>query len=64
VPPLLDEQGRVGAAIECLRTALRVAPNYADAMFNLVLLLHEQTSISRRRIAANIAKVPGLLRKK
>ena len=27
------------AAIECLRTALRVAPDYADAMFNLALLL-------------------------
>jgi tetratricopeptide (TPR) repeat protein len=36
---LLDEQGRVEAAIDCLRTALRIAPNYADAMFNLALLL-------------------------
>ena len=27
-------------AIECLRTALRVAPDYADAMFNLALLLN------------------------
>jgi tetratricopeptide (TPR) repeat protein len=36
---LLDEQGRVEAAIECLRTVLRVAPDYADAMFNLALLL-------------------------
>src|SRR3974377_1129040 len=36
---LLDEQGRVEAAIECLHTALRVAPDYADAMFNLALLL-------------------------
>jgi len=35
---LLDEQGRVEAAIECLRTALKVAPDYADAMFNLALL--------------------------
>jgi hypothetical protein len=33
----LDEQGRVQAAIECLRTALRVAPT--DAMFNIALLL-------------------------
>jgi tetratricopeptide (TPR) repeat protein len=32
---LLDEQGRSDAAIECLR----VAPDYADAMFNLALLL-------------------------
>jgi tetratricopeptide (TPR) repeat protein len=29
---LLDEQGRSEAAIECLRTALRAAPDYADAM--------------------------------
>jgi len=36
---LLDEQGRVQAAIESLRTALRAAPDYADAMFNLALLL-------------------------
>jgi len=36
---LLDEQGRVEAAIECLRTALCVAPDYADAVFNLALLL-------------------------
>ena len=28
---LLDEQGRSNAAIECLRTALRIAPDYADA---------------------------------
>ena len=36
---LLDEQGRLEAAIECLHTAPRVAPKYADAMFNLALLL-------------------------
>ena len=36
---MLDEQGRVEAAIECLRTALRVAPDYTDAMFNLALIL-------------------------
>jgi tetratricopeptide (TPR) repeat protein len=36
---LLDEQGRVEAAIDCLRTVLRVAPDYLDAMFNLALLL-------------------------
>src|SRR5262249_35056016 len=33
---LLDEQGRSEAAIDCLR---RAAPEYADAMFNLALLL-------------------------
>jgi tetratricopeptide (TPR) repeat protein len=32
----------VEAAIECLRTVLRVAPDYADAMFNLGLLLQRQ----------------------
>ena len=36
---LLDDQGRVEAAIECLRTALRAAPDHVDAMFNLALLL-------------------------
>jgi hypothetical protein len=30
-PPLLDDQGRSEAAIECLRKALRVAPDYVDA---------------------------------
>jgi tetratricopeptide (TPR) repeat protein len=40
---LLDEQGRSEAAIECLRTALRVAPDYADATFNLALLLQLST---------------------
>jgi len=39
---LLDEQGRVQAAIESLRTALRAAPDYADAMFNLALLLQRK----------------------
>jgi tetratricopeptide (TPR) repeat protein len=29
------------AAIECLRKALRVAPDYADAVFNLALLYNE-----------------------
>ena len=39
---LLDDQGRSEAAIECLRTALHVAPDYADAMFNLALLLQRK----------------------
>ena len=39
---LLDDQGRPEAAIECLRTALPVAPDYADAMFNLALLLQRK----------------------
>jgi tetratricopeptide (TPR) repeat protein len=32
---LLDEQGRSEAAIDCLRKALRAAPAYIDAIFNL-----------------------------
>ena len=39
---LLDEQGRIEAAIECLRKALQAAPDHADAMFNLALLLQRQ----------------------
>jgi tetratricopeptide (TPR) repeat protein len=39
---LLDDQGRFEAAIECLRKALVVAPNYIDAMFNLALLLQRR----------------------
>jgi tetratricopeptide (TPR) repeat protein len=56
---LLDEQGRVEAAIECLRTALRVAPDYADAMFNLALMLQRQNQYAeaadywRRYIASD-----------
>ena len=36
---LLDEHGRSEAAIDCLRRALQAAPEYADAMFKLALLL-------------------------
>jgi AMP nucleosidase len=56
---LLDEQGRVEAAIECLRTVLRVAPDYADAMFNLALPLQrtnqyaEATDYWRRYLASD-----------
>jgi tetratricopeptide (TPR) repeat protein len=39
---LLDDQGRSEAAIECLRKALGVAPDYIDAMFNLALLLQRK----------------------
>jgi hypothetical protein len=35
---LLNEQGCSEAAL-CLRTTLRIAPDYADAMFNLAPLL-------------------------
>jgi tetratricopeptide (TPR) repeat protein len=56
---LLDEQGRAEAAIECLRTALRVAPGHMDAMFNLALLLQrknqyvEAAGYWRRYLAAD-----------
>jgi tetratricopeptide (TPR) repeat protein len=36
---LAGRAGRFEAAIECLRKALRVAPDYADAVFNPALLL-------------------------
>ena len=39
---LLDDQGRSEAAVVCLRKALTVAPDYADAMFNLALLLQRK----------------------
>ena len=39
---LLDDQGRPEAAVECLRKALLVAPDYIDAMFNLALLLQRK----------------------
>jgi tetratricopeptide (TPR) repeat protein len=38
----LDEQGRPEVAIECLRKAVLVTPNYADALFNLALLLQRK----------------------
>jgi tetratricopeptide (TPR) repeat protein len=38
---LLDEQGQSEAAIDCLHRALRAAPDYVDAIFNLALLLPE-----------------------
>jgi len=46
------------AAIECLRNALRAAPDYADAMFNLALLLqrnskHAEAAEYWRRYLAN-----------
>jgi tetratricopeptide (TPR) repeat protein len=44
---LLDEQGRVDAAIACLPAALRVAPDYTDAMFNLALLLQRQSQYAQ-----------------
>jgi len=38
----VDEQGRSEAAIDCLRKALRAAPAYIDAVFNLALLLQRR----------------------
>jgi len=39
---VLDDQGRSEAAIECLRKAVQVAPDYSDAMYNLALLLQRK----------------------
>jgi tetratricopeptide (TPR) repeat protein len=55
---LLDDQGRCEAAIECLRKALVVAPDYIDAVFNLALLLQRKGSYAEaadywRRYLAN-----------
>ena len=55
---LLDEQGRSEAAIECLRTALRVAPDYADAMFKPALLLQEKTNTRRPQITGAAISPP------
>src|SRR5262249_42811421 len=57
---LLDEQGRSEAAIDCLRRALHAAPDYADAMFNLALLLqrgsrHKEAAEYWRQYLANDA---------
>jgi tetratricopeptide (TPR) repeat protein len=57
----LDEQGRSEAAIDCLRSALRASPHYADAMFNLALLLqrssrHAEAAEYWRRYLANDAQ--------
>ena len=58
---LLDGQGRSEAAIECLRNALRAAPAYIDAIFNLALLLqrnhkHAEAAEHWRRYLANDAQ--------
>jgi len=47
---LLDEQGRCEAAIECLRESLKAAPDYADAMFNLALLLQRRNEYAEAAI--------------
>src|SRR5437016_14503259 len=58
---LLDDQGRSEAAVECLRKALLVAPDYIDAMFNLALFLQrkaayaEAAAYSRRYLACERA---------
>jgi hypothetical protein len=61
---LLDEQGRVEAAVECLRTTLQVAPDYADAMFNLALLLQRINQYAEAGVGAcgnSGLKMPHLL---
>jgi len=39
---VLDDQGRSEAAVQCLRKALVVAPDYLDAIFNLALMLQRK----------------------
>jgi len=58
---LLDGQGKSEAAIDCLRRALHAAPDYADAMFNLALLLqrnnkHAEAAEYWRRYLASDAQ--------
>jgi hypothetical protein len=56
---LLDDQGRSEAAIESLREAVQVAPDYSDAMFNFALLLQRKNQCAeaadywRRYLATN-----------
>ena len=53
---MLDEQGRVEAAIECLRIALRVAPDYTDAMFNLALVLQRTNQYAEAAGGLSVSK--------
>jgi hypothetical protein len=55
---LLDEQGSLTSRVDCLRRTLEAAPDYADAMFNLALLLqrnnkHAEAAEQWRRYLAN-----------
>ena len=55
---LLDQQGRLEAAIECLRKAVQIAPDFADAIFNIALLLQRKNEYAEaadywRRYLAN-----------
>jgi hypothetical protein len=43
-------QGPSETAIECLRKALQVAPDYGDAMFNWLCCCNEKIYAPRRRI--------------
>ena len=47
---LLDDQGRSEAAIESLRKAVQVAPDYSDAKFNLALMRQRKINVQRRQI--------------
>jgi tetratricopeptide (TPR) repeat protein len=53
---LLDEQSRSEAAIDCLRSALRAAPDYADAMFNLAPFTARQQARRGRRVLAALSR--------
>lgn len=64
-PFRLSSLGRAAeAATDCLRQALRVAPDYADAVFNLALLLQrknqyaEATDYWRRYLASDCRSAP------
>ncbi len=43
---LLDEQHRETEAVRCLEQAIKADPDYADAVFNLALLLHRLERLS------------------
>ena len=47
---MVDDQGRSEAAIECLRKSLKAAPDYADAIFNLALLLQRRNEYAEAAI--------------
>jgi tetratricopeptide (TPR) repeat protein len=47
---LLDDQGRSAAAVECLRKSLQAAPDYANAIFNLALLLQRRNECAEAAI--------------
>ena len=47
---LLDQQGRLEAAIECLRKAVQIVPDYSDAIFNIALLLQRKNEYAEAAV--------------